>query len=98
VQPHRTTSVSTAGASPDGGSSLIERARRKPGHHTTSVGTTGASLGYKSDDNGGHAGVHHVGISSIVISMLIDDTLMLVTVKFRSVVGTRYSTLEVSMK
>ena len=47
----------------------------------------------KSDDNGGHAGVHHVGISSIVISMLIDDTLMLVTVKFRSVVGTRYSTL-----
>ena len=52
----------------------------------------------KSDDNGGHAGVHHVGISSIVISMLIDDTLMLVTVKFRSVVGTRYSTLEVSMK
>ena len=27
-----------------------------------------------SDDNGGHAGVHHVGISSIVISMLIDDT------------------------
>ena len=51
-----------------------------------------------SDDNGGHAGVHHVGISSIVISMLIDDTLMLVTVKFRSVVGTRYSTLEVSMK
>ena len=27
----------------------------------------------KSDDNGGHAGVHHVGISSIVISMLIDD-------------------------
>ena len=52
----------------------------------------------KSDDNGGHAGVHHVGISSIVISMLIDDTLMLVTVKFRSVVSTRYSTLEVSMK
>ena len=45
----------------------------------------------KSDDNGGHAGVHHVGISSIVISMLIDDTLMLVTVKFRSVC--RYSVL-----
>ena len=42
----------------------------------------------KSDDNGGHAGMHHVGISSIVISMLIDDTLMLLTVKFRSVVGT----------
>ena len=35
----------------------------------------------KSDDNGGHAGVHYVGISSIVISMLIDDTLILVTVK-----------------
>ena len=51
-------------------------------------------IDHKSDDNGGHAGVHHVGISSIVISMLIDDTLMLVTVKFLSVVSTRYSTLD----
>ena len=34
--------------------------------------------------------MHHVFISSmLIISMLIDDTLMLVTVKFRSVVGTR---------
>eukprot|EP00964_Phaeocystis_antarctica_P072472 scaffold44331_cov56-Phaeocystis_antarctica.AAC.2 len=35
-------------------------------------------IDHKSDDNGGHAGVHHVGISSIVISMLIDDASIVV--------------------
>ena len=43
--------------------------------------------------------MHHVGISSIVIAMLIDHTLMLLTVKFRTV-ALRYSVLNarVSMK